>query len=197
MTKENTMDFIDFSQEEQWHSLFHGSPESDDPAIKELDQWLRGNPNAFVRLYHGTAKDHPIMASGLLPTTSNRRNSLQSRSGYVSLSVYESNARTFGELAYPGKEIEVYAVTMCVRSLTADKDQLFNQRCHVGRKVKNSLAHSLVFGHGAQVKGKVDPWYIQPLSLINGDVEDKTTALKTESIGQENIEPADEHRHAL
>lgn len=166
------MEFIDFSKEEQWHHLFYGAIDVNDPNIKELDQWLRNHRNDFVRLYHGTAKEHPVMEQGLLPTSANRRNSLQSRSGYVSLSIYENMARTFGEMAYPKKEIEVYAVTLCVRSLTPDADQLSNQRCYAGREVKNTLAHSLIFGHGAQVKGKVEARYIQPLSLIDENIDE-------------------------
>jgi len=108
------------------------------------------------------------MTDGLLPTTQNRRNSLQSRSGFVSASVYEGHARRFGEMAYPGHEIEVYAVTVCVRSLVSDADQLGNIRQHNSElsDLKNTLANSLVFGHGAQIKGKVESWYLQPVSLM-------------------------------
>lgn len=163
------MDFIDFSKETYWHSLFYGTPDNNDPKLKELDRWLREHKNDFVRLYHGTSSEHTVMKDGLLPTCNSRKHSLQSRNGFVSLSVFPSMAKTFGEMAYPKRDIEVYAVTLCVRNLVADKDQLANQRQYAEREVKDTLAHSLVFGHGAQVKGKIDPYSIQPMSLLMKD----------------------------
>lgn len=165
------MNFIDFSQEPYWHSLFYGTPSEDDPKIAELERWLKEHKNDFVRLYHGTSADHRVMEKGLLPTCHSRKHSLQSRNGYVSLSVYPGMAKQFGEMsyAYPKREIEVYAVTLCIKSLVADKDQLANQRQYAERHVKDTLAHSLVFGHGAQVKGKIEPYYIQPMSILMKD----------------------------
>lgn len=160
--------FIDFSKEPRRHELFYASPAMDSPLIKELGSWLRDNQNAFVRLYHGTSAEYPIMENGLLPTTRKRRNSLQSRSGFVSASIYEDHARRFGEMACPGKPIEVYAVTLCVHSLVADRDQLGNARMYKPglAELTSTLANSLVFGHGAQVKGKIEARHLQPMSLV-------------------------------
>jgi len=49
-------DFIDFSNETRWHELFYSRPAIDNPLLKELNAWLRGYKNDFVRLYHGTSK---------------------------------------------------------------------------------------------------------------------------------------------
>lgn len=144
----------DFSKDDRWRTIIQ---ERTPEGIKALATWLRENPNAFVTLYHGTAQSHPVMTQGLLPTTMNRRNSLQSRSGFVSLSIFQENAERFAKLGYPNQAIEVYAATLCVRSLVTDTDQLRNQRLFAGLDLKNTLANSLVFGHGAQVKGVSNP----------------------------------------
>jgi hypothetical protein len=144
----------DFSSDPQWHDVFYGNPSPE--RIKALASFLRSDPNRFITLYHGTASDLPVMEEGLLPTSPSRAKSYQSSPGYVYLSVYPGNAKNFGELAYPGEDITVYAVNVTARRLLPDTDQLANQRS-VGKEVGNSLAESLAIGHGARVKGAVGP----------------------------------------
>jgi hypothetical protein len=62
--------------------------EASPEAVLRLARWLRANPDGCVRLYHGTAAHVPVANQGLLPTSTRRRNSLQSRSGYVSFSIF-------------------------------------------------------------------------------------------------------------
>jgi hypothetical protein len=57
-----------------------------------------------------------------LPTSAKRRNSYQSTSGYVYLSVWPSLARTFGELGNPYDDVVVYAVDIKVKELKPDLD---------------------------------------------------------------------------
>jgi len=144
----------DISSDPQWHDVFYGDPSPE--RIKALASFLRSDPNRFITLYHGTASDLPVMEEGLLPTSPSRAKSYQSSPGYVYLSVYPGNAKNFGELAYPGEDITVYAVNVTARRLLPDTDQLANQRS-VGKEVGNSLAESLAIGHGARVKGAVGP----------------------------------------
>lgn len=153
---------FDFSQDAQFAHLFYGSPSATE--LKAFSSWLRSNPNAFVRLYHGTYAGHDVMEQGLLPTSANRRNSIQSSAGYVCLSAYPGMAYDFGHYASlnrpqaaDGAKVAVYPVTMTIRKLMADLDQLANRRAFAGETVGNSLAESLVRARGARVRGKIDP----------------------------------------
>lgn len=130
--------------------------ETSPEAVLRLARWLRANPDGWVRLYHGTAAHVPVEAQGLLPTSTRRRNSLQSRSGYVSFSIYPGHAEMFALLAFPRRTVTVYGVDLRVRELVPDLDQLRNQRAWAERCVKPTLAHSLAYGHGAQVRGAVN-----------------------------------------
>lgn len=123
--------------------------------VATLDRWLRANPAAWVRLFHGTDADLPVLRDGLKPTGTTRRNSLQSRSGFVSFSIYLGHAEVFARLAYPGRALAVYGVDFRVGELAPDCDQLRNQRLWAQRTVRDTLAHSLAYGHGAQVRGRV------------------------------------------
>lgn len=158
---------VDLANAPEWHDLFYGrvTPER----VKELGRFLRSDPNRFFRLYHGTSADHPILEKGLLPTSARRAKSLQAGHGFVYLSVYPGMAETFGRMAYPGKNIQVYAVEVTARRLAADLDQLRNKRAwgdgSLG-EVGSSLAESLVIGHGARVRGKVEAWQIRPIEII-------------------------------
>ncbi len=124
-------------------------------AVLRLARWLRANPDGWLRLYHGTAAHVPVETQGLLPTSTRRRNSLQSRSGYVSFSIFPGHAEMFALLAFPRRSVTIYGVDLRVRELVPDLDQLRNQRAWAERSVKPTLAHSLAYGHGAQVRGAV------------------------------------------
>lgn len=152
---------FDFSTDARFQHLFYGQPTPQE--IRAFSAWLRGRPNDFVRLYHGTAAVNPIYEKGILPTSTGRRNSIQSSSGYVYLSVFPGMARDFGRYAAlnrpaadDGARVAVYPVTRTIRSLLADLDQLRNRRHYSGEHVGNSLAESLVHGRGARVRGRVD-----------------------------------------
>lgn len=132
--------------------------------VRRFNQWLRTHADDYVRLYHGTASKFDIRHEGLKKTTAHRRHSYQSTSGFVYLSIYPSSARTFGEMAYPGQDVTVYAVDIKIRELRPDTNQLVNRRRfgygefdHIG----NTLADSLIFGHGARVSRAIRPWEIK------------------------------------
>jgi hypothetical protein len=152
------MNVIDFATDVRWRDVFYDTPPAS--RIKELKSFIRNKGNDWVSLYHGTSHEHPIMTKGLLPTSPSRRKSLQSAAGFVYLSVFPGMAAYFGKLAYPGRQIIVYKATICFRRLQADIDQLNNQRIHANRSCGNTLVESLVYGHGARVKGKIDPMYL-------------------------------------
>lgn len=137
--------------------MYDESPES----IARLNKWLRSHKDTTVRLYHGTGAGRPIMQQGLLPTSAKRRNSYQSTSGYVYLSVWPSLARMFGELSNPYDEVVVYAVDIKVKELKPDLDQLYNKRATGAYDYAgNTLADSLIIGHGARVRRKIWPYEI-------------------------------------
>lgn len=136
-----------------WRSLLYREPTSE--RVATLERWLRANPGAWVRLYHGTDAALPVAREGLKPTSEARRNSLQSRAGHVSFSIYPGHAEVFARIAFPRRAVTIYGVDFRVGELVADRDQLRNQRVWAQREVKDTLAYSLAFGHGAQVKGAV------------------------------------------
>lgn len=152
------MNPIDFATDPRWHNLFYGVPTRQE--LLDLTSFIYCSKNDWVSLYHGTDAAHPVMTKGLLPTSDSRRKSLQSSNGYVCLSVFPGMAHDFGTMAYPGRQIVVYKATICFRRLKADIDQLRNQRLHAQRNCGDTLAESLVYGHGARVKGKLDPMYL-------------------------------------
>ena len=81
-----------------------------------------------MRLYHGTAVHVPVENQELLRTSTRRRNSLQSRSGYVSFSIFPGHAEMFALLAFPRRSVTVDGVDLRVRELVPDLDQLRDHR---------------------------------------------------------------------
>lgn len=146
---------------EDWHDLFYRDPDPDEPRIDEFARWLRKNKDTEISLFHGTGACNveKVAAKGLLPTTATRRRSLQSGSGFVYLSVFPTSAKMFAQMGYPGRPVVVYAAKVKIKELRTDRDQLKNKRMWDDRKrnVRDCLEHSLVFGYGACVRGKIEP----------------------------------------
>lgn len=140
--------------------------EASPEAVLRLARWLRANPDGWVRLYHGTDARVPVETEGLRPTGARRRNSLQSRSGYVSFSIYPGHAEMFALIAFPQRAVTVYGVDLRVRELVPDTDQLRNQRIWAERCVQPTLAHSLAYVHGAQVRGAVSAARLFPVRTV-------------------------------
>ncbi len=139
--------------------IYNDIPSKED--INNLSSLLRSNKDSFITLYHGTSVKHKVTEQGLLRTTARRRNSYQSESGYVYLSLFPSSARLFGELAYPHDKVCVYAVNIRIGELKADKDQLRNKRIFSKIDIGNTLAESFVYGHGARVRRNVFPYELK------------------------------------
>lgn len=139
--------------------LFNPSPSEKD--IERLNKWLREHKMNYVKMYHGAPAKYvqSILEKGLLPTSDKRRNSYQSQSGYVYLSVLPKSSKIFAELAdaHNVENNTVFEVVELVNSLLPDTDQLNNYRsAKENWDIGNSLAESIVYGHGARVKGKID-----------------------------------------
>lgn len=141
--------------------------------VQQLNLWIKNNCNIYlptkVILYHGTSSEHDIENEGIRRTTKKTKKSLQSEPGYVYLSLYPEMARTFGEFAYPMKDVSVYAVEVPLYSLLPDKDQLRNKRSWSDGemdKLGNSLAESLFFGQGARIKGDIEPYAVRNITQI-------------------------------
>lgn len=90
---------------------------------KKLNDWFSANNDqyTFVRLYHGTGKDVPVLGKGLLPTSATRRRSYQSTIGYVYLAVTPERAKTFGDMGNQSRSI-VYEVEVPIYRLLPDID---------------------------------------------------------------------------
>lgn len=130
--------------------------------LRQFKSFLAQHRADSIRLYHGTSVGHDVMNKGLLPTSATRRRSLQSGSGFVYLSYDPQRALNFATSGYPGeKRFVVYAVTVPIRKLKADADQLRNKRMWGERPdIGSSLADSLIWGGGARVRGRIEPWQI-------------------------------------
>jgi predicted SprT family Zn-dependent metalloprotease len=128
--------------------------------IKEIVDKSKDKYNpTYIKFYHGTDLSIDIENEGLLPTSLNRRRSMQSTSGYVYLANTPKRAKTFGDLGNGGQST-VYEVIVPGWKIEADKDQLNNQRA-AGEDVGNSVAESIVYGGGVRVKGKIEPWQVR------------------------------------
>jgi hypothetical protein len=146
----------------EWEQFFYQTPSPDDPRLDDFERWLRNNRQRFVTMYHGTTvPKEDILYKGLLPTSATRRRSYQSSSGYVCLSVYQNMAQDFARMGDPmhADRITVWAVEIAIGRLLPDLDQLANKRMG-GVEVEDKLSHSLIYGSGARVKGKIDPMQI-------------------------------------
>jgi len=145
------------------HKIFHKwifqNPNSENrKAVSEFNKWLKEHKDDYCEMYHGTDASLPILKNGLKKTSSRTKRSYQSQSGYVYLSIYPSMAKTFGEMGYPQKKINVYAVKIKISELKADTDQLNNKRMWSEiKKLGNTLAESLNVGSGARIKRNILP----------------------------------------
>jgi len=143
------------------------SNEPDKKRLKELNDYLKDNSNNLFVLYHGTDKKLPIKKDGLKTTSSKRRKSYQSESGYVYLSPFKETARTFGEMGNPYGS-KVYEVKIPIRLLLADKDQLNNKRSVNDFAIGNTLAESIILGRSLRVKGNIPPYMIKETDFEKG-----------------------------
>lgn len=141
-------------------SVAANSGELTSSKIKDFTNLLNKDKNAFIRMYHGTSASHPVMQTGLLPTSQTRARSLQSASGYVYLTYDPRTALNFAQHAYPKENVIVYAVDVTIRRLLPDHDQLRNKRHFGEMDIGSSLVDSLIYGNGARVKGKIEPYQI-------------------------------------
>lgn len=132
-----------------------------DEDIKELNKFLKDNKYKALKLYHGTSADIDIENEGLLKTKEGTKKSMQSETGYVYLSMFKDMAKTFGDIAYPRKNIIVYEVHVQIISLMPDKDQLRNKRAFGQTNTGDSLAESIIFGNGVRVKSDIPPYMIK------------------------------------
>lgn len=153
-----TYDVLDDEETSKFFTSFNG--EYNEKLVDEFNRWLRRHKKDYIRLYHGTSENIPIMDKGILTTSLKRKKSFQSECGYVYLSVYPSSAKTFGELSYPNSKVVVYSVVIQIKELKPDTDQLNNKRRDGFPEVGNTLADSLIYGSGARVKRSIKPYEI-------------------------------------
>lgn len=155
-----TYDVLDDEETSKFFTSFNG--EYNKKLVDEFNRWLRRHKEDYIRLYHGTSENNPIMDKGILTTYPKRKKSFQSEYGYVYLSVYPSSAKTFGELSYPHDKVVVYSVVIKIKELKPDIDQLNNKRIYDEdlSKLRNTLADSLIYGSGARVKRSIKPYEI-------------------------------------
>ena len=132
-----------------------------------FQKFINQNKYKYAILYHGTSAKHNIMEKGILPTSSKRRNSYQSSSGFVYLSNYPSTAKIYGEFAYPYDDIVVYKVRVPIKDLKPDLDNLKNHNiANPDEYVKPTLANSIIHGNSVRVARKIYPYEIIGVELL-------------------------------
>lgn len=143
---------------------------------KIMTAWVKENSDLYkekyVKLYHATAMSLPIEHEGLKPTSTTRRRSYQSTSGYVYLAATPERAKNFGDIGNQGRSA-VYEVIALVRNLLSDRDQLNNQRA-VGQwgDMGNSIGESIVYGGGVRIKGAIEPWAVRKMEALANEAQD-------------------------
>lgn len=152
-----------FCKDALFHKWIYGNPQAyDKKRIAAFNSWLKAHEEEECELYHGTDAKLPILQQGLIKTTARTKKSYQSQTGYVYLSIYPETAKLFGEIAYPGSRISVYAVVLKIKELLPDPDQLKNKKYWCGLSyLGNTLAESLCAGSGARVKRNVFPYELK------------------------------------
>ncbi len=145
-------------------NLFYKEPTKAEVSV--LRAFLKAHKYDSMLMYHGTSSRHSIQADGFKPTSASRRNSLQSRSGYVSFSVFWGMSETFAKMAYPMQDVTIYAVRVPIYDMVGDADQLRNKAIWGGVNLGKDVAASLLVGHGIQVKGRVNPAQIAEAKTI-------------------------------
>jgi len=153
--------------------------------VAEVTSWLLENralyQNKYALFYHGTSASLDIEKTGLLPTSARRRRSFQSQSGYVYLANTPERAKVFGDLGNQSHSA-VYEVAVLIRKLSADTDQLRNQRVAHSIAIGNSVGESIVFGGGVRYRGKIEPYAvrrIEPEATIVRDPKGAVIPLST------------------
>lgn len=162
---------------------FLDNPEPSVSDIKAFDTWLNEHREDYIRLYHGTsaANVSDIEKNGIKVTTTTRRKSYQSESGYVYLSRFPDMAKTFGDMNNMSGKTVVYACDLKIKELKADMDQLNNKRS-VGIYAGATLAASLLIGNGARIKRTINNYEI---SEINFESE-KEISMNNENVTKTN-----------
>jgi hypothetical protein len=154
-----------FNKDEIFHDWIFNNPEATDKKkVEQFNKWLKSHSEEECELYHGTSANLPILKEGLKRTSAKTKKSYQSQTGFVYLSIYPSSAEMFGSIAYPQKEISVYAITVKIKELLPDKDQLRNKR-YWGEteNLGNTLAESIIAGSGARIKRDI---FIREIKLL-------------------------------
>lgn len=133
----------------------------DDKDRKLIDGYFKSNKQNSIVLYHGTSPKNNILSDGLLKTTSKRRLSYQSTSGFVYLAIFPSMAKMYSDIGYGINNSVIYKVIIPIEYIKPDTDNLYNKRMYSPTwDVKDTLADSLFYAHTFKVKGNIPPYMI-------------------------------------
>lgn len=128
----------------------------------QINAYFKKHKFDNIILYHATHPRNSILEEGLLKTTSSRRLSYQSTSGFVYLAIHPSMAKSYSDIGYGISNSVIYEVTIPVEYLMPDTDNLMNQRIAKPEyNIKDTLADSMVYAHTFKVKGNIPPYMIK------------------------------------
>lgn len=128
---------------------------------KILNSYLKRNKQNSIVLYHGTSPRNNILSDGLLKTTTKRRLSYQSTSGFVYLAIFPDMAKMYSDVGYGISNSVVYKVIVPIEYIKPDTDNLYNKRMYSPTlDVQDTLADSLFYANTFKVKGNIPPYMI-------------------------------------
>lgn len=154
----DTSNEINLAKDDEFKDIIYAEPTEKN--IDILNKFLRANKRKIIVMYHGTSPEHDILNNGLFTTKERTKRSRQSQPGFVYLSIYPDMAKTFGNLGYGISNAVVYEVRVPIEFLKPDLDQIHNVRQFGGINCGSTLADSILYGHGARVKGNLPPYMI-------------------------------------
>ena len=159
-TESSDSNTINLAHDDEFKSIIYSEPTQGN--IDYLNKLLkRDSKNRFIKVYHGTHPNNNILDEGILRTTTKRRNSYQSESGYTYFSIFPSMAKQFGDVGYGISNAVVYEVTLPLYEIRPDDDQIRNVNHYKGTNLKSDLGTSILYGHGIRVKGDIPPYMIK------------------------------------
>jgi len=136
----------------------------DDDIRKDINSYFKKHKLDSIVLYHGTHPRNNILEEGLLKTTTKRRLSYQSTSGFVYLSIFPDKAKMYSDIGYGISNSIIYKITIPIEYIKPDLDNLYNKTI-VGYDVKETLADSLIFTHTFRVAGNIPPYMIEEYKI--------------------------------
>lgn len=144
----------------QPHDIRHHLSVLPEMSENNLRNFIRGRRREYVVLYHGTTRERAerIIVEGLKPTTSTRRNSYQSASGYCYLTPDHEMAKAYAMHGAPmAPDHTVLRIIARFNRLQPDGDNIANKQREAGIVIASNAISSIAHCHSVRVRGRIGP----------------------------------------